>query len=45
MVPMIQQNRHERMILEEFLKHARKQTATAKNEEDRKTPKIEQIDY
>jgi hypothetical protein len=36
LAPMIQQNRHERSILEESLKHARKHAATAKNEEDRK---------
>ena len=33
---MIQQNRHERSILEESLKHARKHAATSKNEQDRK---------
>jgi len=39
LAPMIEENRNQRVILEESLKHARKQAAKAKEEEDRRNYK------
>ena len=44
MAPMIEQNRNQRIILEESLKHARKQAAKAKNPDDRECYKNQTTD-
>jgi hypothetical protein len=45
LAPMIEQNHNQRIILEESLKHARKQAAKAKNAEDRESYKEQTSEF